>query len=112
MKVFNTYLYEVSKGTKPMALVTCEAGLLEKILSKLKKESIPYCVQNLPNSKINIFFGKKACVDVVEKFLDKPLDKLSLYEDFILGTLLGYDIILQCKRLLERDNILKHTKIA
>jgi len=109
MKVFNTYFYEVLKGTKPVALVTCEGEIANKITEKLKKSGLDYTLQNLPNpdknrsSKVNIFFGAKECIEVVEKFLSKPLDDLDPFEDFILGAILGYDIKIQCKRLLNRS---------
>lgn len=105
MRIFNTYLYEVSKGTKPVALLTCEDKLLKQILSKLENFGLSYFVQDLQNSKVNIFFGLKECIDVVEKYLNKPLCELSPLEDFILGAILGYDIKLQCKRLLERNTV-------
>lgn len=106
MRIFDTYLYEVSKGTKPAALVTCEAVLLDKILPKLKHKDLSYFVQNLDKGKVNLFFGNKECIDVIKKFLDKPLCSLSSLEDFILGAILGYDVKLQCKRLLERNKVL------
>ena len=97
MRVFSTYLYEVLKGTKPAALVTCEENLLGQMLPKLQKENLRYFIQSLPNSKVNIFFGAKECIEIVEKF--------SPFEDFILGAILGYDIKLQCKRLLKRSDV-------
>ncbi len=105
LRVFNTYLYEVLKGTKPVALVTFERPLLDKVLLKLQKEKVGYFVQNLSMDKVNLFFGKKECINVIEKFLNKPMCEFSPFEDFILGSILGYDIELQCKRLLDRSNI-------
>ncbi len=104
MRVFNTYLYEVLKGTKPVALVTCENSLKGKIVSRLEKENIPFSVLDIDNSKINVFFGNKECIDVVKKIFMVPLCSLSPYEDFILGAILGYDIKLQCKRFLEKTS--------
>ena len=72
MRVFSTYLYEVLKGTKPAALVTCEENLLGQMLPKLQKENLRYFIQSLPNSKVNIFFGAKECIEIVENFLNKP----------------------------------------
>jgi len=105
MRVFSTYLYEVLKGTKPAALVTCEENLLGQMLPKLQKENLRYFIQSLPNSKVNIFFGAKECIEIVENFLNKPMCKFSPFEDFILGAILGYDIKLQCKRLLKRSDV-------
>lgn len=103
MGVFNTYLYEVSKGTKPVALVTFEAALLDDALCKLKKRGLKFLVQRIDDSKVNLFFGKKECIEVIKTFI-KPLSKLNPYEDFILGTVLGYDTTLQCERFLNMLN--------
>ena len=59
MRVFSTYLYEVLKGTKPAALVTCEENLLGQMLPKLQKENLRYFIQSLPNSKVNIFLVQR-----------------------------------------------------
>ncbi len=104
MRVFNTYLYEIQKGTKPVALVTCGVNLHDEILTKLKKSNISYSVQKVSENKMNIFFGKKECIDVIDTHLSKPLDALNPFEDFILGAILGYDISLQCKRLLQKTS--------
>lgn len=75
------------------------------MLPKLQKENLRYFIQSLPNSKVNIFFGAKECIEIVENFLNKPMCKFSPFEDFILGAILGYDIKLQCKRLLKRSDV-------
>ncbi len=105
MRIFDTYLYEVLKGTKPVALVTCDSALLDRAFCKLKQKDLSYFVQNIGDGKTNLFFGKKECIDVIEKFLNKPLCALSPLEDFTLGIILGYDVCLQCKRLLDRSEI-------
>lgn len=101
MRVFDTYLYEVSKGTKPAALVTVEVSSLDVIKKKLQKKGFDFIVQEIQNSKANVFFGKKECIDVIRVFL-KPLSELNPYEDFILGTILGYDTKIQCERFLSK----------
>lgn len=104
MRVFDTYFYEVLKGTKPVALVTCESSFKDKIAKKLEKAGLDFIIQDVSDLKINIFFGKKDCMGVIKKFFMKPLNSLNPYEDFILGAILGYDIKLQCKRLLEKTS--------
>lgn len=101
MRVFNTYLYEISKGTKPAALVTLEISNLDIIKKKLKDKGFDFIVQELQDSKVNVFFGKKECMDAIRAFL-KPLSKLNPYEDFILGTILGYSPCVQCKRFISK----------
>ena len=34
----------------------------------------------------------------MQTFVDKPLNKLTPEEDFMLGIMLGYDISMQCER--------------
>lgn len=101
MNVFNTYLYEVLKGTKPVALLTCAVLFEEKIVKKLEKAGLDYVIQHLSNDKINVFFGKKPCIELIRAALLKPLNELNPYEDFILGTILGYNIEAQCRRFLD-----------
>lgn len=101
LRIFDTYLYEISKGTKPVALVTLEEFHILKIKEKLKKLGIEFLIQPLEFGKVNVFFGKKECIKALKTFL-KPLDKLNPYEDFILGTILGYDTEKQCERFLKR----------
>ncbi len=103
MRIFNTYLYEVSKGTKPVALITCDDFLRERIVKKLEKEKMHFVLQDVCEGKTNIFFGVKECIQVIKKIAVKPLNELSIEEDFILGTILGYDVRLQCRRFLEKS---------
>jgi hypothetical protein len=49
---------------------------------------------------VNLFFGRTACVETVRTIATKPLSHLTPQEDFILGTLLGYDREQQCNRYL------------
>ena len=102
MKVFNTYLYEVSKGAKPVALITCDVFLCIKMIQRLEKQNINFVVQKVSDDKTNLFFGAKECIDVLKKLISKPLSALSVEEDFVLGTILGYDVKIQCKRFLEK----------
>lgn len=101
LRIFDTYLYEISKGTKPVALVTVDELCLSRIKEKLKKLDIAFLIQSLDCNKINVFFGKKECIETIQTFL-KPLDMLNPYEDFILGTILGYGTKKQCERFLKR----------
>ncbi len=101
LRIFDTYLYEISKGTKPAALVTVEASLLDKIVYRLEKLNIAYLIQHVECDKVNVFFGGRECIETLKTFL-KPLGELNIYEDFILGAILGYDTKLQCERFLKR----------
>ncbi len=88
-----------------MVLCTLSGKLEEKVRAKLEKNEISYMIQNLRNGNINVFFGKKECLVVVDKLCkDRSLDQLTAEEDFMIGTLLGYSVSEQCKRYCKRKN--------
>lgn len=101
MKGLSNYIYEVQRGTKPMALVTMELGDENAAVSKIEKSGLSYATQKL-EGKVNIFFGQKPCIKIVEGFLGKKLCELTPQEDFMLGTMLGYCRIAQCERYLSK----------
>lgn len=72
---------------------------------KLSKYDVDYMITELSNGNINIFFGKKECVDVVRSFGNVPLNLLTVEQDFILGIMLGYDRLAQCSRYLKRNGV-------
>ena len=71
-------------------------------VSKLKREDIDYIIQPIGNDRLNLFFGKRECLDAIRMMVTKPLCQLSPEEDFILGAMLGYDICAQCERYCKR----------
>ena len=102
MNVFIHHIYEFKKGLRNLILhttVKTEQTLIEK---RLIEENINYLITSLCDKKINVFFGHKVCVDVIRAIGDKSLNEYSEEEDFILGTMLGYDRLLQCERYIKR----------
>ena len=102
MKVLMNHIYEYKKGVRQMILFTCNARYEDFAVNRLKSQGIEYIIQRVGNSNINIFFGKKQCLDAIRIIVDKPLVRLSPEHDFIIGAILGYDICCQCKRFCER----------
>lgn len=102
MKVLMNHIYEYKKGVRQMILFTCNARYEDFAVNRLKSQGIEYIIQKVGNSNINIFFGKKQCLDAIRIIVDKPLVRLSPEHDFIIGALLGYDICCQCERFCER----------
>lgn len=102
--VLNTYIYEIKKGTKPLALITVSQERVDRLLDKITKNGLKYALQKIEN-KCNIFFGESDCVDVAKTFLDKNLSQLSAEKDFILGILLGYNRVQLCRRYLNKLNL-------
>ena len=100
MTVFNHLLYEYKKGLRDLALHTCHASYREKIESKLNQMEIDYIVQQVTPEKINVFFGDHHCVDIIRLLGNKRLYEYTDEEDFILGVMLGYNRLEQCKRYM------------
>ena len=81
---------------------------------RLCRQSIDYVVQPAGKENINVYFGRRECLDAIRLFVTRPLNELSPEEDFILGAMLGYDICAQCERYCERKTAHKqrHCKLA
>ena len=102
MKVLMNHIYEFQKGVRKMVLFTFNKKYEEFALERLKRQNINYIIQPLGNDRMNLFFGKKECMDAIRLMVNRPLNQLTPEEDFILGALLGYDICAQCERYCER----------
>ncbi len=87
-----------------MVLCTLSFDELSEVCQRLEHRNIAYFTQSTPRKdRCNLFFGKAECLEAIRLFLqNKPLHLLSAEEDFILGSLLGYDLCLQCKRYCKR----------
>lgn len=102
LKVLMNHIYEYKKGVRRMVLFTFNKKYETFAVSKLKREDIDYIIQPIGNDRLNLFFGKRECLDAIRMMVTKPLCYLSPEEDFILGAMLGYDICAQCERYCER----------
>ncbi|UDQ97854.1 DUF2023 family protein [Lentisphaerota bacterium WC36G] len=101
MKVFIHHIYEYQKGLRNLILHTAPIDYQEQIKAKLERNKIAYHIEQINSSKINVFFGAPECVAVVKEINKKFLNEYTPEEDFILGTMLGYDRKLQCSRFLK-----------
>lgn len=101
LKVFNNHVYEYKKGVRNLILTTEKSVYRKPIEHRLTREKIDYAIQDVNKDKINVFFGAKQCIEVVKTFIHKKLNELTPEQDFILGTLLGYDKVAQCDRYLK-----------
>lgn len=97
LRVFYHHIYEYKKGLRYLVLTTEKKDNRPFIEAKLKKENIPYLINEVNSRNINVFFGNKDCIKIVSTF-DKQLNNITPEQDFMLGIMLGYDKILQCKR--------------
>jgi hypothetical protein len=102
MKVLMNHIYEYKKGVRNMVLFTFNKRYEEYALRRLERQGINYIVQPVGNDRLNLFFGKRECLDAIRVMVTRPLNQLSPEEDFILGAMLGYDICAQCERYCEQ----------
>jgi len=102
LKVLMNHIYEYKKGVRRMVLFTFNKRYESFAITRLKNQHIEYIIQPVGNDRLNLFFGKRECLDAIRMIVTKPLCQLTPEEDFILGAMLGYDICAQCERYCER----------
>lgn len=105
MKVLMNHIYEFKKGVRQMVLFTCNRRYEQFTTQRLQHQGIDCVVQPAGRENINVYFGRRECLDAIRLFVTRPLNELSPEEDFILGAMLGYDICTQCERYCQRKKI-------
>lgn len=100
--IFRHHLYELSKGMRPLILMTVNAEAVKPIVDRLVASGVAHHVHEACRSRFNVVFGRPAAVMAVQRFLAGPLCDLTPEHDFMLGILLGYDREQQCLRYLAR----------
>lgn len=104
LKVLMNHIYEYKKGVRRMILFTCNRRYEAFATQRLSRQAIDYVVQPAGKENVNVYFGRRECLDAIRLFVTRPLNELSPEEDFILGAMLGYDICAQCERYCERKS--------
>lgn len=102
MELFNHSLYELAKGVRNLILLTDDEKKIQRMRLRLEKEGVAFEIHPLDKNKANLFFGKEECVEMVKSFNCRRLNQLSREQDYILGIMLGYDILGQCNRYLNK----------
>jgi hypothetical protein len=100
LPVLANHIYEYRKGVRHLFLHTCATDDLPVVLRRLDDAGIDRFVQPINAKRSNVYFGRPAFVATARRIVTKPLNRLTPEEDFILGTLLGYDREQQCERYL------------
>ena len=111
-KVLANHIYEYKKGVRRMILFTCNRRFEQMVCHRLYRQSIDYVVQPAGKENVNVYFGRRECLDAIRLFVTRPLNELTPEEDFILGAMLGYDICAQCERYCERKGKCKKCQHA
>ena len=104
MKVLMNHIYEYQKGVRRMVLFTLNRKYEEFAIRRLESQNISYIVQPVGSDRRNLYFGREECLNAIRMIVTRPLNLLTPEEDFMLGTMLGYDICAQCERYCERKN--------
>jgi hypothetical protein len=78
------------------------ADLKEEAARKLSANGIAYIIHQMNPQKINVFFGEKECIEVINQFGNLRLKNFTPEQDFMLGVMLGYDRLKQCSRYLQK----------
>lgn len=102
MEVFRHHLYEYWKGLRSLILHTASAADQFQIEKLLRSRQVAYEIVPLGNGHVNVFFGNEDCVALIRAIGKASLKDYTDEEDFILGTMLGYDRLQQCRRYLDR----------
>ncbi|MGD9658330.1 MAG: DUF2023 family protein [Methylocystis sp.] len=103
LRLIHHNIYEYGRGVRGLFLMTVSRRELALALGKLDAHGIHRFVQEISPVKANLFFGRPAFVAVARAIVTRPLNALTAEEDFMLGTLLGYDREQQCRRFLTRS---------
>lgn len=104
MKVLVHHVYEYRKGLRSLVLHTIGSEHEADAVKKLNANDIDYIIHEVDGKKINIFFGARECVEIIRSFGHKKLNDFTDEEDFILGIMLGYSRLEQCRRYIKRKN--------
>jgi len=107
IRILLNHIYEFKKGVRNMVLYTMSKQHQEYAVRRLENQQICYRIQEVGANKINLFFGKTECMEAIKLIIDRPLNKLTAEEDFILGAMLGYDLCQQCKRYCSKKQSIK-----
>jgi hypothetical protein len=112
LQVLQHLVYELKKGVRSMAIYTAPLEQESEICNWLTSKRVSYLIHSPGIGKINVFLGKAECINVLRSFSTLQLNKISPEEDFILGTMLGYDMCSQCNRLCARKSQVCQSSIA
>lgn len=102
MRLFCHLIYEYRKGLRKLVLYTARKADEEQMRHKLEERHIAHVIHDIGRGKINVFFGAPACVEVVRAIAKHNVARYTDEEDFILGAMLGYDMVQQCRRYVRR----------
>ena len=76
LKVLMNHIYEYKKGVRRLVLYTFNKKYESFAITRLERQNIDYIIQPVGNDRLNLFFGKKECLDAIRMIVTKPLCQL------------------------------------
>lgn len=101
MEVFRHHIYEFEKGLRNLVLHTAPVSDVPEMERLLNNAGIQYRIVWLKNGHVNVFFGSPDCLRVLDIIGPKGLNEYTKEEDFILGIMLGYGRLEECRRYIQ-----------
>ena len=65
LKVLMNHIYEYKKGVRQMILFTMNKRYEQFAIQRLERQNIPYVLQPAGKNTLNLYFGKKECLDAI-----------------------------------------------
>jgi hypothetical protein len=110
MQVLKHHVYEYKKGIRNMVLHTMKRTEMERAIYFLQMKDVSFLINEVNETKINVFFGNQECVEIVKLFRLGTLSDLTPEQDFMLGIMLGYSREQQYARFLKQSEGVKKIK--
>ena len=74
LKVLMNHIYEYKKGVRRMILFTCNRRYEAFAVQRLSRQAIDYVVQPAGKENVNVYFGRRECLDAIRLFVTRPLN--------------------------------------
>ena len=84
MKLFLHQIYEFQKGVRSLVLCTMCRTCASLLSERLERLGIAYRIQSVTDSKVNLYFGNRMCLETVATFIHKPLNELTAAYSFLI----------------------------
>ena len=81
IRVLMNHIYEYKKGVRRMILFTCNRRFEQQACRRLCNQSIDYVLQPAGKDNVNVYFGRRECLDAIRLFVTRPLNELSPEEE-------------------------------
>ena len=78
LKVLMNHIYEYKKGVRRLVLYTFNKKYESFAITRLERQNIDYIIQPVGNDRLNLFFGKKECLDAIRMIITNRCASLRL----------------------------------